>query len=32
MLVDQAVEDGLIKESDVAALQKWHDAPDNFFV
>ncbi|MDR2286047.1 MAG: orotate phosphoribosyltransferase [Prevotellaceae bacterium] len=31
-LVDQAVEDGFIRESDVAALKRWHDAPGNFFV
>jgi orotate phosphoribosyltransferase len=31
-LINQAVEDGFIQKSDVAVLQKWHDAPDNFFV
>jgi orotate phosphoribosyltransferase len=31
-LTDQAVEDGFIRKSDVAVLQKWHDAPDKFFV
>jgi orotate phosphoribosyltransferase len=31
-LVHQAVEDGFIQESGVAVLQKWHDAPDKFFV
>jgi orotate phosphoribosyltransferase len=31
-LIEQAVEDGFIKESDLVVLQKWHDAPDKFFV
>jgi orotate phosphoribosyltransferase len=30
-LIHQAVEDKLIRESDVAVLQRWHDAPDKFF-
>jgi orotate phosphoribosyltransferase len=31
-LIEQAVEDGFIQESDLVILQKWHDAPDKFFV
>jgi orotate phosphoribosyltransferase len=29
-LTDQAVKDGLIRESDVAVLHRWHDDPDNY--
>jgi orotate phosphoribosyltransferase len=31
-LIEQAVEDGLIQKSGLSVLQKWHDAPDKFFV
>jgi orotate phosphoribosyltransferase len=31
-LIEQAVEDGLIKKSELSVLQKWHGAPDKFFV
>ncbi|MDR1583724.1 MAG: orotate phosphoribosyltransferase [Prevotellaceae bacterium] len=31
-LITQAVEDKLIQDSDVAVLQKWHEAPEKFIV
>jgi orotate phosphoribosyltransferase len=31
-LIEQAVEDGFIQKSELSVLQKWHEAPDKFFV